>query len=242
MPGGSGGGARDRVRRLEARLDDWTAGFPLMLLLLIPSWASYFALDRPDAGNSHILFYAIPDLHRDPLSIPPALLLTPLVNTQTDQVFLVTVLIAVFGVAVERRVGIVAALAVFWGTSTLAALGSGVLLHALYATVPDAHIVDEAWRRLFNGGSAGGIGLAGALAGIYAGLRRWWVAGALIALFVAWEFTFWAVQLRNFTSTFHLIAFVAGFAALWWLVSAGKLARSGRRGYDHAVSDERTVS
>ncbi len=196
----------------------WAHGFPLVLLLLLPSWATYATIERPAEGEDHLLFYSIPDLTRDPLTIPPALIFTPLVNTETDQLILVTVLISTFGVLVERRLGILPALAIFWGASTAAALGAGVILHALHPFLDHVHAIDEAWRRLFNGGSAGGIGLMGAYTALSP--RPWLWLG----VFGAWELGFWLVQLRNFTPTFHLIAFPTGYllARLFLRRAAGK--------------------
>jgi hypothetical protein len=127
------------------------------------------------------------------------------------------VLIATFGVAVERRLGIVMALALFWGTSTVAALGAGLILHLLYPVFSDFHAIDEAWHRLFNGGSAGGIGLMGALAAI----TRWPWQAFWVAMFVVWEGGFWFIQLQNFTPTFHLMAFPTGYAVAWWWMRRG---------------------
>ena len=54
------------------------------LLLLMPSWATYFILERDEFDTGHPLYYHIPDLTENPPAVVFNLLVTPLVNTQTD--------------------------------------------------------------------------------------------------------------------------------------------------------------
>ncbi|QKT03909.1 rhomboid family intramembrane serine protease [Ectothiorhodospiraceae bacterium 2226] len=178
-------------------------------VLLVPSWVTALIMDRDEFATDHLLYYHIPDLTEAPLRILPNLFVTPLVNTQVDQVILITILIGTFGVLVERRLGALAALAIFWGTSAAAALGAGVLLHLLYPLFPDVHTFGEGgWYRVFNGASAGGFGLMAAYAALSP--RPWlW-----IGLFALWEPTFWLLVTNDYTFAFHFIAFTTGFVGV----------------------------
>lgn len=104
-------------------------------------------------------------------------------------------LIGTFGIMVERRLGALAALGLFWGTSAAGALGGGLLLHVLYPLFPEVHAFTEGgWYRVFNGASAGAFGFMGA----YATMARWpllWVG-----LFCVWEPGFWLLVSGDFRS------------------------------------------
>lgn len=193
-------GHTDRWAAFRGRVP-WIA-----VVVLLPSWFSWLVVDRDLHDTGHPLFYHIPDLTRDPLALLLNLTVTPLINTETDQILLVTVLIAGFGVAVERCLGTAAALGLFWGTSAAGALVGGLLLHLLYPLFPDVEAFQSGWNRVFNGASAGGFGLMGAHAATAARPVLW------IALFCSWEPAFWFLVSRDYTSAFHMIAFTTGFA------------------------------
>jgi hypothetical protein len=178
-------------------------------VLLVPAWISWFLVDRDVEDTGHPLFYHIPDITQDPLALLLNLTITPLVNTQFDQIILITVLIGTFGVLVERRLGALTALALFWGTSAAGALGGGLLLHVLYPLFPEVHAFsDGGWYRVFNGASAGGFGFMGA----YAAMARWPLLW--IGLFFVWEPGFWLLVSGDFTSAFHILAFTTGFVTV----------------------------
>jgi hypothetical protein len=190
--------------------------FPVAILaLLVPSWASYLLIDeRDDFDTENPLFFHVPDLSQDPLGVVFTLLVTPVVNTEGDQVILVTVLLLAFGTVVERRLGSLAALGIFWGASIVAAIVGGFILHLLHPTFAHLEVIDVGWRRVFNGGSAGGFALLGALA---ATSGRPWI---WLGLFAIWEPGFWLLVSQDFTSVFHLVAVATGFSAASWIIWA----------------------
>lgn len=178
----------------------------IVLVVLIPSWISWFLLERDLHATGHLLYYYIPDLTQAPLRLLPNFVVTPFINPQTDQIIIVTLLIATFGVLVERRLGAVPAFWIFWGTSFAAALGSGILLHILYPLFPDVPAFAEGgWYRVFNGASAGGFGLMGAYTALSPRPGLW------VGAYGLWEASFWLITSGVFTTAFHLIAFVTGF-------------------------------
>lgn len=184
--------------------------FPLIVLVLIPGWITALTINRDADDTSQLFFYHIPDLTDDPLLIPVNLITTPLVNTQMDQTILVTALVCTFGVLVERRLGTMAAFGLFWGTTIAAALAAGFLLHGLYPLFPDVQVFEDAWTRVYNGGSAGGYGL---MAG-FAATTRWpWM---WLGIFFAWEPVYWLLvsgSLYTYTPTFHIMAVISGYLA-----------------------------
>lgn len=195
---------------ITSRLEDARAAVAsvprIIPILLIPSWASWLLMDREDGDLDHLLYFYAPDMIERPWRLIPNVTVTPLVNTQNDQVVLVSVLIVVFGGLVERRLGLWRALAVFWATSSAAALLGGALFHLLEPWFGDFEVVASVRERVYNGASAGGYGLMGAFAATTKHLR-WWAA-----VFVVWEPAFWFViaQALEFTPTFHVIAFLTG--------------------------------
>lgn len=180
----------------------------VVLVLLVPSWIAWLTIDRDLEDTDHLLFYYIPDLTEDFIAVLLNLAITPLVNTETDQIILITVLIGTFGVLVEKRLGAVAALGIFWGTSAAGALAGGALLHLLYPLFPDFQPFEQSWNRVFNGASAGGFGLMAAYAAISGRPLLW------IALFCIWEPSFLLLVSQDFTSVFHMIAFTTGFVTV----------------------------
>jgi hypothetical protein len=136
----------------------------IVLVVLPPAWLTALTLERDLYDTDNPLYYRIPNITRDPVALVLNLTITPLINTETDQVMLITVLIVAFGTAVERRFGAGASLGIFWGTSAAGALVGGLLLHLLYPLFPEVAVFESGWNRVFNGASAGGFGLMGAFA------------------------------------------------------------------------------
>ena len=180
----------------------------VVLVLLVPSWLAWLTIDRDLEDTEHLLFYYIPDLTENFPAVLLNLAITPLINTETDQIILVTVLIGTFGVLVEKRLGALTALGIFWGTSTTGALAGGALLHVLYPLFPDVQAFQQSWNRVFNGASAGGVGLMAAYAAMAKHPLLW------IGLFCLWEPAFLLLVSQDFTSVFHMIAFVTGFVTV----------------------------
>jgi hypothetical protein len=200
-------------------------------LLLIPSWMFWFLIEREDDETDHLLFFYMPDLVERPLRLIPNLTLTPFVNTENDQIVLITVLIAVFGTLVERRLGLIAALAVFWGTSSVAAIGGAVLFHLLHPLVPEFGPIASGAERVFNGASAGGYGLMGAFAATTRRPFLW------LAIFAAWEPTFWwLVDALEFTPVFHVVAFATGIFMVRGFFRE-RLRQYQRRGHEGRQTD-----
>lgn len=157
-----------------------------------------------DDAIGHMLFQ-VPDLTRDPPGAVLSIVTAPWINHDSLQLVYVTALFLLFGMLFEIREGTRRMAIVFFGTSFFAALAGGFLLHLIYPELSDARFFEIAWNRNWTGGSAGCFGLLGAVA---ARARRPW---PLLALFVAWECFIWWVNLRNYTSMFHLSALTAGF-------------------------------
>ena len=201
---------------------------PFVALYLIVSWAIYLPLVRPRGGRFSIdkepieqLLYSIPDLSEDRLGVLRSLLAAPFLNHNLLQLLYVTGLLLLFGAAVERGLGARSTALFFFGTTLVAAIGAGLLLHLIYPDLSDRPIFVRAWEKTWSGGSAGCFGLMGVLA------ARSPRPGRLLVLFVAWELVVLAAYLRNYTSAFHLIALVTGFLVARFLPSSD---REGERG------------
>ncbi|MBX3467593.1 MAG: hypothetical protein KF878_11955 [Planctomycetes bacterium] len=196
--------------RAEVRRAGGRTGVPwAVLLLVLASWTSFLLIDeRDEFAVDHPLYIHFPDFSERPWRIVPNLVVTPLVNTQPDQIVLVTALLLGFGIPVERRLGSKVVLGVFWGATAMAAvLGAGAL-HVLYPLFPDVHAFSEGgWYRVFNGGSAGGFGLMGAMAATSRFTAVW------VALYCLWEPSFWLVVTQDFTAVLHVTAFFTGLGA-----------------------------
>jgi membrane associated rhomboid family serine protease len=184
-----------------------------ILLLLVPSWLTYLLVERDELDTGHPLFFYPPNLTQDPAAVLVNLLVTPIVNTQTDQILLVTGLLLLFGIRVEWQYGTRATLGIFWLATAVAAVFSAALLHVLYPLFPDVYMVAEGgWYRVFNGGSAGSYALLAAYS--VTSPRRWLWIGA----FVLWEPGFWLLITGDYTPVFHISAFLTGWLAAWWLI------------------------
>lgn len=188
--------------------------------ILLPSWIFFLATgERATHDTEQILFFYVPDLVEGPLRVIPNLTVTPWVNTETDQILLITGLVGIFGTLVERRVGGLPTLAIFWITSAAGAVFGGLLWHLLHPLFPDFHPIANAELRVFNGASAGAFGLMAAYAALSP--RPWIVVG----LFVVWEPTFWYFISEDYTSVIHIIAFATGFFMVWRALAVTRVER-----------------
>ncbi len=158
------------------------------------------------------LLFQVPDLTNDPIRAILTIVTGPWINHDSLQLIYVTALLLIFGIVFELREGTRRMVIIFFGTSFIAALFSGVLLHLIYPHVWDTRFLEIAWNRNWTGGSAGCFGLLGAFA---ARAQR---PGLLLALFVLWECFIWWVNLRNYTSAFHLAALAGGFIAARYML------------------------
>jgi hypothetical protein len=200
------------IRRLRP------AETPFVALYLLVSWAIYLPLVRPrggrfsaDKGPFEDLLYSIPDLSEDRLAVLRSLAASPFLNHNLLQLLYVSALLLLFGAAVERGLGGRRTALFFFGTTLVAAIGAGLLLHLIYPDLSDRPIFVRAWEKTWSGGSAGCFGLMGVLA------ARSPRPGRLLALFVAWELVVLVAYLRNYTSIFHLIALATGFLVASYL-------------------------
>ncbi|HEV2066483.1 MAG TPA: hypothetical protein VGR08_06590 [Thermomicrobiales bacterium] len=159
----------------------------------------------------HLLLH-IPDLSRDLPQAIRSLVIAPWLNHDSLQLIYVTALLLIFGIIFEVREGTLRAIAIFFGTTFVSTVVAGAILHAIYPNVWDIWVLENAWHRSWSGGSAGCFGLMGAIAGR---TRR---PGLLLAIFILWEAFIWWVNLRNYTSVFHLSALAAGFIATRYLL------------------------
>ncbi len=159
----------------------------------------------------HLLF-EIPDLTARPLGAIRAIITAPWLNHDAIQLGYVTALLLLFGAIFELREGTIRMLAMFFGTTFVAAIGGGFLLHLIYPQVWDTTFFETAWNRTWSGGSAGCFGIMGAIA---ARAQR---PALLLGVFIAWECFIWWVNLRNYTSVFHFTAMSTGFVVARWLL------------------------
>ena len=192
-------------------------GFPwAVCVLLAVSWLTFVISPERDEYERHPLFFHAPDLTQDPLRILPQLFITPLYNTQFDQIVLITGLLVLFAVPFELRVGWKPVVAIFWLTSAAAALLGAALLHLLYPAFPDVYtFADAGWYRTFNGGSAGSWGLMAAFA--TTSRRTWpWIFG-----FACWELFWFIGMTQDYTLFFHGFAVLAGLLCGLWLRRRG---------------------
>jgi hypothetical protein len=172
-------------------------------------WVLFLVVAAIDFGNRRELAdpfgYSIADLGNN---LPRAFAVLPIatfVNVGVLQILYVTAILAVVSPRAALRGERVAA-GVFLGTSFVAGLVAGIGLYVVDAQVSH-RILDEAWDRSWNGGSAGCYGLVGFVA---AGARRPWL---MLGLIGAWEIGLTGVHLRSYTPAFHVTALLAGFVA-----------------------------
>lgn len=168
-----------------------------------------WSIDEEAVGH---LLYHVPDLSRDfPLALR-SLLTAPWLNHDSLQLIYVTALLLIFGLVFEVREGTIRLVLVFFGTTFLSAIAGGLVLDAIYPELWDTRMLEKAWERTWSGGSVGCFGVMGAIAGR---TRR---PFALVLIFLAWEGFLWWVNLRSYTSVFHITALGAGFVATRFLI------------------------
>ncbi|MEX0784319.1 MAG: hypothetical protein WD557_16885 [Dehalococcoidia bacterium] len=197
-----------RARRRPSELPAIT------LWYLVIAWTLFLVVAAIDFTNRRELAdpfgYSIGDLGEN---LPRALVVLPVatfVNVGVLQILYVTAILAAVSPRAVARDGQLLTAAVFLGTSIAAGLVAGLVLHTLDGRVTHP-ILDEAWERSWNGGSAGCYGLIGLLA---ARSRRPWL---MLGLVGAWEIGLVGAHLRSFTPAFHVSALLAGFVAGRWL-------------------------
>jgi len=192
---------------------------PFVIAYILIAWIVFIpAAERrgrhywiDDDAVGHLLFQ-VPDLTKNPLRAMLSIVTGPWINHDSLQLLYVTALLLMFGAVFELREGTLRVVLIFFGTSFVAALCGGFLLHLIYPDIWNTRFFEIAWNRNWTGGSAGCFGLLGAVA---ARARR---PGLLLALFVTWECFIWWVNLRNYTSAFHLSALAAGYLATRFLL------------------------
>jgi hypothetical protein len=179
---------------------------------LVVSWGLFLPAARRVPGNYVIdtgkvdrFLYHIPDIGRNLPKAVGSLLTAPWLNHNFVQLVYVTALLLLFGVPFEAREGTGRTVAIFFGSTFVAALVAGLLLEAVYPAVWDTPFLQHAWERTWSGGSAGSFGLMGALA---ARARVPWL---LLGGFALWEVNVVWWYLREYTPAFHLPALVVGF-------------------------------
>ncbi len=150
--------------------------------------------------------YSISDLRNDLPRALVALPVAPFINVGVLQILYVTAILTAVSPRVVGRDGPALVAAVFLGTSIAAGIAAGLALHVVDGQISHP-ILDEAWARSWNGGSAGCYGLVGLLA---AGTRRPWL---MLGLIGAWEVGLVGIHLRSYTPAFHDSALLAGFIA-----------------------------
>lgn len=191
---------------------------PFILLYLVVTWLIFFIALSPEPHSDpgvilHIpaqqiegLYFHLPDLIQAPHLAILSIFTAPIVNVHLVQLIYVTFLLLLFGLIFEVREGTSRLVIVFMGTSAFGALFAGLLFFFLTGIFSvDHHILQQAERMVWTGGSAGAFGLMGAIA---ARARVWW---PLLAFFTLWEINVGWWYLQSYTPAFHLSALYAGF-------------------------------
>jgi hypothetical protein len=185
---------------------------PFVIVYLVVAWVlfvpaaekrgTHYWIDEDAVGH---LLYRMPDLTENPVRALRALVTAPWINHDSLQLVYVTALLLTFGIAFEAKEGTGRLMAVFFGTSAVAAVASGLLLDAIYPQLWDTRVFEVAWNRFWTGGSAGCFGVLGAFA---ARARR---PVPLLTGFLLWESVIWWTVLQNYASAFHLTALASGY-------------------------------
>lgn len=196
---------RAPVRRWLSRLTGWLRQRPFVAGYLAATWIASVAIAVPAAGHESPLYFSVPDLTGDPLRALGSLATAPWLQVGKVQIVYVTVLMLVFGGMVERQEGTLRTATLFFATTAFGAVIAGTLLTVAHPAVVQNASLEFSWERAWGGGSAGCFGLMGALAARSRHPER------MLLLFMAWEALVWTVDLRSYTSAFHLAALFAGF-------------------------------
>jgi hypothetical protein len=216
---------RSRWRAFARRVID----APLVMSYIAVSWLLFMALAEPvglglvvDHDRIRSFQYHIPDLTDNIGRLIRSLCAAVFLNWNSTQLFAVTVLLLLFGVAFERREGSGRALLVYYSSAIAGALASGILLYLLrllpgLATQP---VLELAWERTWSGGSIGCFGLIGGLAARSA--RPGLLLGAVLVV----ETFNGALILRSYTPVFHLSALLVGYITTSCLPAPPKPIRS----------------
>lgn len=192
---------------------------PFAFIYMVISWVLFVPAAEQRNGKYWIdeeavdhLLYHIPDLSQDFPKAMRSLLTAPWLNHDSLQLVYVTALLLIFGVIFEIREGTTWTVVVFFGTTFASAVAGGAILHGIYPGLWDTWVLENAWQRSWSGGSVGCFGLMGALAGR---TRR---PILLLTVFLLWEAFIWWVNLRNYTSVFHITALITGFVATRYVI------------------------
>lgn len=188
------------------------AGFPATLVYALGTSSLFLLYVRLYARAKEAVprplyeffVFEIPQLTADPLRAFVNVFTSVWPSYHWIQLAYVLGLLAIFGVAFERREGSRRAILVFYASSVGGALLGALLLHVLRSTM-DAAWIDSAWNDQWTGGSCGAFGLMGAVA---ARARNPW---PLLALYLVWEINVEWFHLRNYTPVFHLFSLAIGF-------------------------------
>jgi membrane associated rhomboid family serine protease len=217
------------VRSVWASFETGPLRLPFVSLYLVVSWIIFLAYAEPGtwiyetpAEDLRRWLYWIPDLVENTPAALLAMVTAPWVHRTAIQLAFVTFGLLLFGTRLELREGTLRTVAIFYGSTTIAAILAGAALHIIYPSIIDTRALDIAWTRSWGGGSAGVFGVIGALIGR---ARNPW---PLIGLVVAWETAFALFVYRDYVPAFHAPAFFVGFAATRWLLpgSRDETARS----------------
>jgi hypothetical protein len=194
---------------------------------LVVSWFLFVPNSYDDGDKYEIegdrfdpYVFRVPDLSENLPRALRSLVTAPYINHDSLQLIYVTVLVLLFGVIFEVREGPLTTVLVFFGTTFVAAVIGGVLLHLIYPELWEASFLETAWRRKWSGGSPGCFGLMGGLA---ARARSPWLP---LGLFALWEIFILTVNLRDYTSVFHFVALFTGYLVVRHLISPPARAKT----------------
>lgn len=231
LPWSGGVGRRRRARNRGV------LAAPFVVFYLTVSWAIFLpgaqrvpGNIRADLDRYEAYLFHMPDLIENFPRALRSLATAPWLNHNAVQLVYITILLLLVGLAFEAHEGTRTTILVFFATSFVGAVGSGLLLRLIYPAVIDTDFLGHAWSRTWSGGSVGCFGLMGALA---ARAPRPWL---LLALFVFWEVNVVWWYLREWTPAFHLTALFSGFVGLRY---AAPLARRWARRTQSRVTSPR---
>lgn len=214
----------------EPNFATWLKSRPLrcpwvVLCVLVPSFLTFFLVERDVLDTGNPFYYYIPDLFAAPWRAIPNLVITPLINVGVGQIVVLCLFVGGSGSYIEWRLGAHVAIATYWATSAVAAIFGGLVWHAFHPLFEDSAMFHRPLERVYSGGSAAAFGMFGAHAALS---RRW----QYVAVFVTWETGYWVVK-QNFIPFFHFAGFFSGFGLMCWYL-ARRRAR-GREGSSPAA-------